>query len=89
MSKLFNLSIISPEKIIYSGEISSLIVPAQLGYLGVLADHAPLIANLTPGKISFRDVSHKLNVIDSKSNGILEVLKNNASILLDSTDHLA
>ena len=86
MAKLFNLSIVSPEKIIYSGEISSLIVPAQLGYLGVLADHAPLIANLTPGKISFKDVGEKMNVIYSKGSGILEVLKNSANILLDSTD---
>lgn len=89
MAKVFNLSIISPQNLIYSGEISSLIVPAQLGYLGVLADHAPLIANLTPGKISFRDISDKMNVIHSKGSGIIEVLNNNASILLDSTDHFA
>jgi len=83
MEKLFHVSIITPEKIIYDSQASSLIVPAALGYLGVLANHAPIIANLVPGRISIRDSSGKLTAIDSKGKGFLEVLKNNATLLLD------
>jgi len=69
---------------VYEGRVSSLIAPGELGYLGVLANHAALITNLIPGKISFRDGSNKLTTIDSKGKGFLEVLNNNATLLLDS-----
>ena len=46
MTHLFRLNIYSQEKTLYDGEIFSLIAPGESGYLGVLANHAPLIANL-------------------------------------------
>ena len=84
MEKLFQVNIITPEKAVYEGRVSSLIAPGELGYLGVLANHAPLITNLVPGKISFRDDSEKLTTIDSQGKGFLEVLNNNVTLLLDA-----
>ncbi len=84
MEKAFKVNIITPDQTVYTGEVSSLIAPAALGYLGVLANHTPFIANLLPGKITLRNNSGKLTVIDSKGKGFLEVLKNNATLLLDN-----
>jgi len=84
MEKVFEVNIITPDKSIYKGEAFSLIVPAELGYLGVLANHAPLIANLVPGKITIREASKKLTTLDSKGKGFLEVSRNNATLLLDN-----
>ncbi|MDP3790554.1 MAG: ATP synthase F1 subunit epsilon [Candidatus Omnitrophota bacterium] len=84
MAKLFNLSIVTPNKTVYEGKISSLTAPSKLGYLGILADHAPLIAILTGGKIAFREDSNEQKVFNSKSDGLLEVMKNNVTILLTS-----
>ncbi len=84
MAKNFYLDILTPEKTVYSGEISSLIVPAELGFLGVLADHAPLIAGLKPGKITFAPAQGSRIIFQLKSNGFLEVLKNRATVLLDN-----
>lgn len=81
---LFNAQIITADKRIFEGEISSLVVPSELGYLGVLADHAPLIANLRPGKITFRDNSGFEKEIINKGKGFIEVIRNKATILLDS-----
>jgi F-type H+-transporting ATPase subunit epsilon len=83
MGKYFKVEIVAPAKKIYSGNISSLIVPAALGYLGVLANHAPLIANLVPGKIILKESSGSLTTFYSESKGILEVLQNNVTLLLD------
>lgn len=83
MAKSFYLNILTPEKTVYSAEVSSLIVPAELGYLGVLADHAPLIAGLKPGQIIFAPVQGPRTAIQLKSNGFLEVFKNRATVLLD------
>ena len=84
--KLFKINISTPEKTIYEGEISSLIAPGELGYFGILVDHAPLIANLAPGKIIIKDGSTQPTVFKCKSTGILEVLKNNVNILVDSAE---
>ena len=82
MPKLFNLSIITPGKTIYEGRASSLIAPSRLGYLGVLADHAGLIATLASGRITLREDSNEQKVFNSKGDGLLEIMKNNVTILL-------
>ncbi|MDD5692119.1 MAG: F0F1 ATP synthase subunit epsilon [Candidatus Omnitrophica bacterium] len=82
MAKGFRLSIYSEEKTIYEGQIISLTAPSVSGYLGVLADHAPLAARLKPGEITFKDLSGKAASIAMQSEGYLEVLHNKATILL-------
>ncbi|HNV23928.1 MAG TPA: hypothetical protein PLH56_04400 [Candidatus Omnitrophota bacterium] len=82
MTHLFRLNIYSQEKTLYDGEIFSLIAPGESGYLGVLANHAPLIANLVPGKITIKDNQGKENTIQLQSPGFLEVSKNMAKVLL-------
>lgn len=82
MAKFFDLSIVSPEKTIYEGRVSSLTAPSVLGYLGVLADHAPLIAVLDDGRITFKEDSNEQKTFLSSPGGILEVVKNKVTILL-------
>ena len=84
MGKPFHVNILTPEKNIFEGEIVSLIVPAALGYLGILADHAPLAASLKAGKIIFRGNTGEQTVLYSKDRGFLEVAKNKVTVLLDS-----
>ena len=86
MAKSFNLSIITPDKIAYEGKAVSLVVPAALGYLGVLADHRPLIANVVSGKITLTEESGKTLTFHYKDKGFLEVLKNNVTLLLNSAN---
>ena len=83
MAKTFNLTIMAPENIIYEGPAVSLIVPAELGYLGILADHAPLGANLRRGTITLRKDSGQTVKFASGDKGFIEVLKNNVTILLN------
>ena len=80
--KAFDLAIISPEKSIYKGRVVSLVVPASLGYLGVLANHAPLIAGLKSGRIIIREESGEQKVFQCADKGFLEVLHNEVNILL-------
>jgi F-type H+-transporting ATPase subunit epsilon len=81
--KLFDLGIVTTEKTVYEGRIRSLTAPSKLGYLGVLADHAPLIATLGPGKITVREDSDIQKIFNSKSGGLLEIMKNKVTILLN------
>ena len=84
MTRLLRVNILAPDKTLYDADAYSLIVPAEFGYLGVLADHAPLIASLVPGNITIGEESGRRVVLDSRSKGFLEVLENQATIILDS-----
>jgi len=83
MAKDFKLTVISPEKKLYEGRVFSLVVPAALGYLGVLADHAPLVASLVRGKIMIKDISGGSPSFPVQCKGFLEVKNNNVTIILD------
>lgn len=82
---MFNLSIVTPEKIFYEGEVSSLIVPGSEGYLGTLTDHAPLITAIIPGKVTVRERSRE-EVTFAVSYGFFEVSSNRATLLVDSAE---
>ena len=85
MAKLFDLTIITPDEIVYEGKASSLVAPCALGYLGVLADHAPLIATLGDGRVTLKEASGQQKIFDLKGDGLLEVMNNKVTILLSST----
>ena len=82
---MYNLSIVTPEKVYYEADVVSLVVPGTDGYLGVLSHHAPLITALKPGKIEFRDAEEKVHIL-AVSGGFLEVSDNKATLLADSIE---
>jgi F-type H+-transporting ATPase subunit epsilon len=49
-----HLEIVTPEKQLFSGVVDSVTVPSNVGYLGILPGHAPLLAELGIGEISYK-----------------------------------
>jgi F-type H+-transporting ATPase subunit epsilon len=45
----FHFDLVSPEKLLFSGEVDQVDVPGAEGDFGVLAGHAPTVAALRPG----------------------------------------
>jgi F-type H+-transporting ATPase subunit epsilon len=45
----FKFDLVSPEKLLFSGEVDQVDVPGAEGDFGVLAGHAPLVTTLRPG----------------------------------------
>jgi F-type H+-transporting ATPase subunit epsilon len=45
----FHFELVSPERLIFSGEVEQVDVPGEEGEFGVFAGHAPFIATLKPG----------------------------------------
>jgi len=54
VAKQFELEILTPSERIFNGMVSSLVMPAEEGYWGVLAGHMPSIAKLKEGKVRAR-----------------------------------
>jgi F-type H+-transporting ATPase subunit epsilon len=45
----FHFDLVSPEKLLFSGDVDQVDVPGTEGYFGVLAGHAPTVSALRPG----------------------------------------
>lgn len=81
----YQLQIITQEKKVFDGRVTSMVVPAATGYLGVLAHHAPLVALLGRGELTIRPTAgDELRV--QVSGGFLEVRNNLATLLVDSME---
>ncbi len=48
-----HLEVVTPEKQLFSGTVDSVTLPSSTGYLGILPGHAPLLAELGIGDISY------------------------------------
>lgn len=52
MADTLNFSLVSPERELFSGAVDQVDLPGTEGNLGILPDHAPLMAALRPGPIT-------------------------------------
>ncbi len=80
------LTVVTPEKVLFNGEIKYLYVPGGAGYFGVLVDHAPMIASIKAGPFEIRTTTGSVIKFTTTHPGFFEVVKNKASILLDAAD---
>ena len=48
--KKFDVSLVTPDGAVFEGDAEMVVVPGQIGEIGVLARHAPLIATLKAGR---------------------------------------
>jgi F-type H+-transporting ATPase subunit epsilon len=81
MSAKFQFDLVSPEKLLFSGEVDQVDVPGSEGDFGVLAGHAPLVTTLRPGLLTmYRDGGELRVVIDG---GFAEVGPAGLTVLAD------
>jgi F-type H+-transporting ATPase subunit epsilon len=53
---LLHLEFVSPENVLFSGDVDQVDLPGSEGDLGVLPGHAPMVTTLRPGVVTiFRD----------------------------------
>lgn len=75
------LTIVSPEKTLFDGNVKSVQVPGVLGRFEILENHAPIISSLNPGVIVYNTGS-ETNSLFIKS-GFVEVEKNKVMICVE------
>jgi F-type H+-transporting ATPase subunit epsilon len=76
------LEIITPDKKVFSGEVTSVKVPGTNGQFQVLKNHAPIISTLSNGKVTVITPT-ETKVFEVKG-GVIEVLKNKVVVLAES-----
>ena len=48
----FQISLVSPEKLLFAGQVDQVDLPGVEGDFGVLAGHGPIVAMLRPGVVT-------------------------------------
>ena len=76
------LEIITPDKKIFSGEVTSVTVPGANGQFQILNNHAPIISTLLNGNVKVKTASGIQNF--NVNGGVVEVLKNKIVVLAES-----
>jgi F-type H+-transporting ATPase subunit epsilon len=82
----FQLSLVSPESLLFSGDVDQVDLPGVEGDFGVLSGHAPIVAVLRPGIVTAMagNVSEKFVVLG----GLAEFSDEQLTILADSASSI-
>ena len=76
------LEIITPEKQVFTGEVTSIKFPGISGEFEVLNNHAPIISTLTSGVIRVTTSEKNTENFDING-GVIEMQKNKIIVLAD------
>ncbi|MBT3647884.1 MAG: ATP synthase F1 subunit epsilon [Flavobacteriales bacterium] len=75
------LEILSPDELIFEGEVDAVQLPGKTGSFGILNNHAPIIASLVEGqvKVTQNGTDQHFNI----DGGVVEVVNNKVIVLSD------
>ena len=81
MGERLTLELATPTRLVVTVEADEVVVPGSLGYFGVLPGHAPLLATLGIGEVTYRVGREEYHV--AISGGFAEVRNDKVIILAD------
>jgi F-type H+-transporting ATPase subunit epsilon len=84
MPDIFQLEIVTPEKLVVKEAVEEAQIPGLDGYLGILPGHAPLITELGVGVITYRAGGTTKTL--SVAWGFAEVLQDKVTILAETVE---
>jgi F-type H+-transporting ATPase subunit epsilon len=82
-----HFELVSPEKLVFSGEVEQVDVPGAEGDFGVLAGHAPMVTTLRPGVLTVRAAGGEQKIV--VLGGFAEVSAEGLTVLADVAEALA
>jgi F-type H+-transporting ATPase subunit epsilon len=59
----FHFELVSPEKLLFSGDVEQVDVPGAEGDFGVLAQHAPMVTTLRPGILTVHGAGGEQKIV--------------------------
>ncbi len=85
MAGTFTLEVVTPGELLFKDEVQFIVVPETYGELGVLRNHAPMIAALDIGVMRFTDAEGSIKRM-AVSGGFMEVMNNEARVLAETAE---
>src|SRR5512136_2248104 len=81
---IIRLEVVTPEKMVFSGDVDMILAWGLDGQLGILPHHAPLMTMLQPGDLVFRKAGKEESLVIS--GGFLEVRPDKVVVLADACE---
>ena len=83
----FHVEIITPEKVVFQGEVDSVSLPTPQGEITILPHHIPIISIVVPGSVLIRKGSDEQ--LFAVSRGVIEVDGKTVRVLTETADRAA
>src|SRR5882672_10669898 len=83
----FHFELVSPEKLLFSGDVEQVDVPGAEGDFGVLTGHAPMVTTLRPGILTVHAAGGEQKMV--VLGGFAEVSEAGLTILADLAEKAA
>ncbi|MEW5790659.1 MAG: F0F1 ATP synthase subunit epsilon [Pseudomonadota bacterium] len=84
MAMTIRVEVVSAERSIFEGTAEMVVVPAEMGEIGVLPRHAPLLSRLRPGEVRVKNGEDTEYLF--VNGGIVEVQPHLVTILSDTAE---
>ena len=87
MANSFKFELVSPEELLVSTEVTSVVVPGSEGDMTVMAEHAPTMTTIRPGIVSFTgdDGKEERYVVFG---GFADILPEGCTVLAEKAIHV-
>ena len=79
MMKELHLSIVSPEKSVFDGEVKIVTLPGMVGSFSILPGHAPIVSSLKAGTLGYTTMDGEEHTLDIQG-GFVEMSDGTASV---------
>jgi F-type H+-transporting ATPase subunit epsilon len=80
----FHFELVSPQKLLFSGDVEQVDLPGAEGYFGVLANHAPMVTTLRPGILTIYVAGGQQKIV--VLGGFAEVSKDGLTVLAETAE---
>lgn len=84
MSARLNLELVTPERVAFSGEVDSVVLPAWEGEMGVLPGHIPFLVQLKAGEVRYTGSGKK--ACFAVSGGFAEVTRDRVALFAETAE---
>lgn len=84
MRKTLTVEMVTPEGVVFAGEVDGLIAPGVDGYFGLLPNHAPIVAELGIGDLRARQGTKWQHF--AVSGGILHLREGEVTVIGDAVE---
>lgn len=82
---MLDVNLVSADRIVWSGEATTVNARTVEGELGVLTDHTPVLSLLTPSVVEIIPVSGE-KIVASVDGGFISVANNRVSVLAEHAE---
>ena len=83
--KIFQLEVVTPQKVVFSGQVESFSAPGVVGGFQVLHSHAPLLSSIRIGEVKLRTPEGQESRY-ATTGGVVEVRENKVILLAETAE---